>query len=225
MKIKSDRFFIVILSLVITATITLGTIIAVLSAGVQSMHGSMSVSYHANNVAATLRATYQVAGSNNATSLVNTTNNTDYLRFYATDATTTGELNGGNIYLTSSSPYVLFIFAFTNNATRDLENNVQGYDIRITLADNSVRNNVTARYMTDTTAPSGTLSSKYETMSEASTELPSAVYVGAQRTVYFYLLLEITNLDYSAQYASYSNAGVSWSLDHVDYLDNVDLSE
>ena len=222
MKIRTDRLFAAVLSLIITLSITLVTIVAVMAANSQTLSGSMSVSYHANNVAATLRATYQVAGSNNAVSLVNTTNNTDYLRFYATDATTTGELNGGNIYLTSSSPYVLFTFAFTNNATRDLENNVQGYDIRITLSDNSVRNNVTARYMTDTTAPSGTLSSKYETMSEASTELPSAVYVGAEQTVYFYLLLEMTDLDYSAQYASYSNAGVSWTLDHVDYKDGAD---
>ena len=214
MKKRSDRFFIVVLSFIITATITLATVVAVLSASVQSVSSSMAVTYHANNVSATLRASYQVAGSNNAINLVNTTNNTNYLKFYATEATTTGVLDGGLLNINSTNSFVLFTFAFTNDASAG------AYDIKVTLADNSTKNNMAVYYSATGAEMSGSLSSKYSvlTSSSAYTSIPNALYIPAQTTGYFYLLIEIADLDYGAQYASYANAGVSWSLEHVDLI-------
>ena len=219
----SNKMFLAVMGLVTIVSITLIAIVAVMAARTQNVVSNINVSYYANNVAATVSATYQQSGDNSATTMVN--GNSDNIRFYATQATTSGNLttpNNQNLVLTAQDPYVLFTYAFTNNATRDTANNIQGYDVRITLTDTSTKNNITAKYRTDTTAPSGTLSSKYETMSHASTSLPNAVYVGAQRTVYFYVLLEITDVDYDASYASTTSAGLSWTLAHVDTQDYVD---
>ena len=192
----------------------------VIAASNQTVTSNLSVSYYANNVAATVTGSYQKAGDANPTTMTSGGNNS--INFYATEARTSRSFNSISVTVDAQNPYVLFIYSFSNNATRDLVNNVQGYDVRVSLANNATISGFTTYYYTTASAPTGTLTQKYTTVkTNGSTSLPSYQYASAQNTIYYMMLVEITNVDYDASFADSGLGGISWTLDHVDTQDYV----
>jgi len=207
-----------IITFVLALLIGIGATIGVLAASNQSVRTNMNVTYHADNVHATVSATYQVAGQSSATNLLNSSGGTS-ITFTASERTQDKDLHSPeNIVLDFDSGYVLFTYMFTNNATRTASD--QGYDIKISLIDNSTYSHMSVKYMTTSQALSGTLSGKYKAMSaSASSTVPNYVYVGAGNTAYYHILVQVDNFDYDASFTSTASAGLIWHLEHADEKD------
>ena len=208
---------------VATMLVVIAIVTFVIAANNQTVNSNLSVSYYANNVSATVTGSYQKSGDTNPTTMTSSGNNS--INFYATEARTSRTFDSLTLTVDAQNPYVLFIYSFRNNATRDTANNIQGYDVRVSLANNAAITGFTTYYYATASLPSGTLTEKYDMVKEnGSTSLPSYQYAYAQRTIYYMMLVEITNLDFDASYADSELGGISWTLDHIGYKDGLDPS-
>ena len=149
---------------------------------------NVTATYNAKSVSAKVEATYQLEGQEEPTSLVTKDGHTS-INFSndSADAKDTF-ITPQDIVLNESAKYVLFTYTFTNTL-EDLS--THNKNIRITLQDDSIKQNVTVRYLITSSALTGSLASKRQTMAEASeSTLTNAFYIGPQSKVVYQVLVE-----------------------------------
>ena len=210
---KNNKILPIVLAIMSIIAIGLISVVAAMAASTQSATASMSATYSATNVAATMKGTYQRQLDNSSTNLLNSSNGSNSLVFYATGVKTTGTLNSASaISLTSSNKYVLFVFSIKN----DSPVSANSHNISAALSDSIVKTNITTYYYT-TSSPSASLATNYlNTKTSGSTSIPSNVIITPQSTMYYLVLFEITNLDYNAGFTSAAGSSLDWTLTSVD---------
>lgn len=207
-------------SIILVSSIVLFIISSIffgLSATSQTVRGTLNVTYVADNVSFTASAFYQLQDTGAKVDLVDTSNNNaTSVTFTPASNTSVKTLSAtSNINLTVNKQYVLFTYAFTNNASAG------GYCIKVSLTDGTTStSNVTVRYLasptkycTNATPTSAELTSFKSSVNSSSA--PTNVYIGAQQTKYFYVLVEIDNAYLNSNYNSDTTNGLTWSVENT----------
>ena len=189
-KMSTQKKTIIALSAVIAVIlIALITVVSVWAASSQTVSSTLTVTYSATNVSATVKGDYMRQGDEDYTSIGS-------VEFKATEASQTKSISSSSadVSLTDQKLYVIFRYTFTNDS--------DSLAYKVTLT-----NNVTTK--------SDNISVKYA--SSANDDLTNEGITGATlseftvaggETVYAYILV---NLDDITNNASYS-ANVGWNL-------------
>ncbi len=214
---KKNNLFTSIISVSSIVLFIISSIFFGLSATSQTVRGTLNVTYIADNVSFTASAFYQLQDTGAKVDLVDTSNNNaTSVTFTPASNTSVKTLSAtSNINLTVNKQYVLFTYAFTNNASAG------GYCIKVSLTDGTTStSNVTVKYLASPTkycaGSTPTVSELNEFKSSVnSSSAPTNVYISAQQTKYFYVLVEITNAYLNSNYNSDTTNGLTWSVENT----------
>lgn len=215
------KLIISIATLSVAIVAALGITFGVLAAQNQAVVNQFTVSYTASNVVATVSASYLKAGDQEANRVNFTDGNSNTtISFSAANDKTTGSLSVSDFTLSADADYVIFRYAFQNDAS------VGGRAMSVTLTDTSVKTNVTCYYY----AVADNANVSYETIvaannddaSDLSALTVSAKTAGEQTNDpdvthigYFYVVVKITDNTLNASYTSGAQNGISWALASV----------
>lgn len=189
---SKKRLIITISSLCIAVVAVICSVVAIFAAANQSVQSTFKVTYKATNVAATVSAKYTVKNKEAVSLGSQTINAADDQTTYSTLSTDT------DIELTASNDEVVFQYTFTNNSSSN--------KIKVTLADNAQKENVTVSYANATT----------EDASLTYGSTLSEIEIDSSSTVYVYIKVAITNTANSASYTADSTNTLIWSLEAVE---------
>ena len=218
---KKKKLSYVLMTLASVVMLMLASAMFVYSANSQSAISTFTVTYTADNVAFTASAYYQREGESSTTALKDSSNtSSSTISFLAGDNNASSKTLAaqGDIEMGVSMQYVLFTYVFHNDATAG------GYDIKVSLADGtSDKDNVTITYLasanTYTTTSAG-LDEHKDTVTGATA--PTNVYIPAQGTKYFYILVTINNAFKNSNYNSTPTAGLVWTVTSTTAINHVD---
>ncbi len=190
---SKKRLAITITSLCVAVVAVICSIVAILAATNQTVKSTFKVTYKATNVAATVSASYTIKNSS-AVDLGSVTINAD------ADETTYSDIKSDtDIALSAKNKEVVFKYTFKNNSSSN--------SIKVTLADNASKTNVTVQYgFIDSEAQESTLTYG-STLGE--------VTVAANKTVNVYIKVTITEIANDASYVSDATNFISWTLEAV----------
>lgn len=222
---KNKKTGLSILMIMLSIVMLCVSVIMVYSASSHTVRGTLSVSYQANNVAATVSAKFQIAETVSATDMTTTGSAGDAtsITFAVSESEPlSGTLSYNNdININDDQLYVLFTYTFHNDAT----NGADPFDV-------SLRNGMsgsafTVKYHTDTAAydptSSDSFNTKYNAVKNSGVSSTNSlgnegkVSVAAGSTVYIYILIEATVLSENATYSDggITNNNVSFTLNHA----------
>lgn len=217
-RAKMNTLIAIIAVLVVGLT---ASIIGVVAATNQTVNPSVRVEYHADTVSATVSAKYQAQGDNGSTNMMN--GNKTTITFLAQDGAHPEALSMDSVELNAQNKtYILFSYLFVNNN--------QTNALRVSLQDNTERNNVNVTYSDSDKLQSSSFSnivyemrsdtSRAKTSTSRTQDLTCAVYnpneasTAHQKTLY--VLVEISNYDAKAYYrTSGSSYTISFTLQNI----------
>ena len=207
------KLIISMVTLSVAIVAALGITFGVLAAQNQAVTNQFSVSYTANNVSATVGIKYAVAGGedvyfsggNAYYDETNSLGQNSAITFVPTTSESTGNLTTSNAELTSTNSYVIYTYYFKNNASNG------GKYLTATITDDLVTTtNMTTKYFPSTRATE-TYSNINTNGYDSYENIPQkTMYIEPGDTMYFYLLVEISDLTVDASLAR-NNSG-NWAL-------------
>ena len=210
------RLIITVTSLALVVVAVIAAVVGVLAATQQNVTSTLSVSYQANNVKATVALDWKYQNDANWTSTAGSQT------FTATEGTTTKSLNAVNANQLGSKGeggatfdrYVIFRFTIHNDYTAQ-----EGRQVTSTLSytapsGNNLKNVTVEWDQSDSQDPAAfSFSGTTFTGAAYSTTAPTtAVTIAQAGTAYYYLVVGITNVDADAAFTA---ASVSITLNSV----------
>ena len=164
--------------------------------------------FTARNVSARVEATYQLQWQATETSLATEDGRTAIEFSNSVSNAIDSFVYPQDIVLNETTSYVLFTYTFTNTL-EDLS--VQAKNIKITLKDKSIIQNVDVKYLISSDELVGDLNAKYQAMSTASeTTAANTSYVEPSGKIIYFVLVE-----YTEGTAKYVN-NIRWLLEATD---------
>ena len=191
---KQKRRLIYALSgLVVTLSLMSVAVVFVLAAITQTIDSNVKVSYVSREVAGVVSATYKIGSGEEKT--MKTGNGGTELVFRGETENSSGNelLPEGDIYLTASDSYVVFVYSFTNTGDTN-------YTANFSFPDDNEMNNIAVYYSRDNI--------NYTTNNSGITVYNNTDSANAEK---YYVKLQISNV---AQNASFSGS-FSWDLDSI----------
>ena len=193
-------------TITLSAVAVTGITVGVLAATTQNAKNVFNVTYEANNVAATLRASSKVGANGTPVNFVDSSNTSnEYITFVATDSTETGTLQvpgeDNEIVLDANNNYVVIKNSFTNNITAGrylvvdfvnpiiAETNEDNIDV-LYFPSNYGKSTNFETYAKIKTVGNG---SAFDDLTLPGEEGHNQMYIAPGETFYVYTLIEITD--------------------------------
>ena len=191
-KSAKRRLILTISSMCVAVIAVVVSVVAIFAAQQQGVQSTFKVTYRAQNVAATVSANYTV--------LNETPKTMGSVKIDAIDqpGTVYNNLEGGDIELTDVNNTVYFQYAFKNDSSV--------VQIKLSLVDSAVKNNVRVLYAYSTSNVAG--DSQDLTFKDSFDE----VTIAGDETGYVYIKVEIINKANDAEYSTSDAATLTWNL-------------